>query len=396
MMKPKILVLTNGNIYERRGYFNAVISRTKHFKKICDYDVEVLLLATYEPWHVRKLRNTQKHLRPANKVIDSVEMKVDWHRFSIIDYLLTSRLQREAFFKKRHNAKIVNRLKGYDFIIAHSTECGLLAKEAKQRFGIPFSVTWHGSDIHTSPFHNESSFKNTKDIIESADVNFFVSKALLKISDSITLTGNKYVLYNGYNTAFYKYSNEQRMILKKKFGVDGKKVVVFAGNFLAVKNILTIPSIFKAITDKFDNVECWMIGGGKYFRKVQEMVRNLPVRLWGDQEPEIMPDFLNAADVLILPSINEGLPLTVVEGLACGCNVVGSLVGGIPEVIGEENCVDLKDLQFVDKFADKVVAYLQAEPHIEQALMPEFDWNITAKTELEIMGAILAGAGQEN
>ena len=47
------------------------------------------------------------------------------------------------------------------------------------------------------------------------------------------------------------------------------------------------------------------------------------------------------ADVLILPSINEGLPLTVVEGLACGCNVVGSLVGGIPEVIGEDNCVDL-------------------------------------------------------
>ena len=94
------------------------------------------------------------------------------------------------------------------------------------------------------------------------------------------------------------------------------------------------------------------------------------------------------ADVLILPSISEGLPLTVVEGLACGCNVVGSLVGGIPEVIGEENCVDLKDPQFVDKFADKVVAYLQAEPRIEQPLKPEFDWNLTAKHELDVIKSL--------
>ena len=95
------------------------------------------------------------------------------------------------------------------------------------------------------------------------------------------------------------------------------------------------------------------------------------------------------ADVLILPSISEGLPLTVVEGLACGCNVVGSLVGGIPEVIGEDNCVDLNDPQFVDKFADKVVAYLQAEPHIDQPLKPEFDWNLTAKRELDVTKSLL-------
>ena len=95
------------------------------------------------------------------------------------------------------------------------------------------------------------------------------------------------------------------------------------------------------------------------------------------------------ADVLILPSISEGLPLTVVEGLACGCNVVGSLVGGIPEVIGEDNCVELNDPLFVDKFADKVVAYLQAEPRIEQPLKPEFNWNLTAKRELSVIKSLI-------
>lgn len=384
-MKKKILVLTTGNIYERRGFFNAVISRTKHLKEISDFDINVLLLSTYEPCLVRKLRHTKKYQRPNECRIDGVHLDIDWFRFSLIDYLLSVRLHKTAIFKKLHNKSIIKKLQGYDFIIAHSNEAGLLAKEAKARYGIPYSVTWHGSDIHTEPFNNPLAFECAISIIEDADVNIFVSKALLNISNKITIKGNKQLLYNGYNTAFKKYSDEERNRIRIKYGVEGKKVVVFAGGFLAIKNILYIPSIFKSILYKEKNVEFWMIGGGKYYNKVKEMVKELPVRLWGNQEPEVMPDFFNASDVLILPSKNEGLPLTVVEGLACGCNVVGSLVGGIPEVIGEENCVDPKDPKFVEKIADKVIAYLNADPQIEQPLNPVFNWNTTAKKELHII-----------
>ena len=388
-MRKKILVLANGDIYERRGFFNAVISRTKYLKAICDYDIEMLLLSTYEPWIVRKLRHTKKKIRPKEIEIEGLQLRVDWCRFSLFDYVMNVKLHKGIFFKKLHNRSVINKLQGYDFIIAHSNECGELAKAAKEKFGIPYSVTWHGSDIHSEPFNNSSAFGPTKAIIEDADINFFVSKALLNTSERITTQGNKQVLYNGYNTAFRRYSDEERVALKRNYNVEGKKVVVFAGNFFAVKNILTIPAIFRSIANKIQDVECWMIGDGKYFNQVKEMVKDLPVRLWGNQEPEVMPDFLNASDVLILPSINEGLPLTVVEGLACGCNVVGSLVGGIPEVIGEDNCVDLNDPQFVDKFAEKVVAYLQAESHIEQPLKTEFDWNLTAKRELDVIKSLL-------
>ena len=390
-MGIRILVLATGNIYVRRGLFNAVISRTKHLKEICDYEIDVLLLATYWPWYVRLLRNTKKRPRPSEFEADGIRMRIEWRRFSLFDYVMNVKLHWGWYFKKLYYRSVVSKLQGYDFVIAHSRECGELAKMAKERYGTPYSVTWHGSDIHSQPFNNPSAFNPTKAVIEDADINFFVSKALLNTSERITTKGNKQVLYNGYNTAFRKYSDEERAKLRKKYNVVGKKVVVFAGNFFAVKNILTIPLIFRSIVDKLPNVECWMIGGGKYFSRVKDMVKDLPVRLWGNQEPEVMPDFLNAADVLILPSINEGLPLSVVEGLACGCNVVGSLVGGIPEVIGEDNCVDLNDPQFVDKFADKVVAYLQAVHHIEQPLKPEFDWHITAKSELDVINRRVAG-----
>ena len=215
-MRKKILVLTTGDIYERRGFFNAVISRTKHLKAICDFDIDVLLLTTYEPWLVRRLRKTSKRPRPKELELDGIRMKVDWCRFYLFDYILNVKLHKGVFFKKLHAHSIISKLQGYDFIIAHSNECGQLAKSAKEKYGIPYSVTWHGSDIHSEPFNNPSAFGPTKAIIEDADINFFVSKALLDTSERITTKGNKQVLYNGYNTAFRKYADEERLRLRQK------------------------------------------------------------------------------------------------------------------------------------------------------------------------------------
>ena len=136
-MRKKILVLANGDIYARRGFFNAVISRTKHLKAICNYDIEVLLLSTFEPWLVRKLRKTIKQTRPEEIEVEGIRMKIDWCRFSLFDYVMNVTLKGGGgYFKKLHNRKLVRNLNGYDFIIAHSSECGELSMIAKERYGI--------------------------------------------------------------------------------------------------------------------------------------------------------------------------------------------------------------------------------------------------------------------
>lgn len=388
-MKRKILILFSGNINSRRGLFNAVINRTQYLKKTCDYDIEVLLMSSYEPWFVRFLRHTQRYEKQSSIEIEGLKIMIDWQPFSLLDYFLNMKMHKSSVVSKLHNKKLAYSLKGYDMIIAHSLECGLVAKRVKKLYGTPYTVTWHGSDIHTYPFENISMRRLTIKVIEDSDMNLFVSKTLMKTSQEITTRGNKKVLYNGYNPLFKIYSDEERLALRKKYGVVNKKVVIFAGNFLAVKNILTIPHIFKSIYRKYNNVEFWMVGDGKFRPQVELLTKDYPVRLWGNQEPETMPKIFNASDVLILPSINEGLPLTVVEGLASGCNVVGSYVGGIPEVIGEDNCVSLKEPQFVEIFANKVVAYLKAKSHIEQTLDDNFDWIKTAYNELQIIKNIL-------
>ena len=51
--------------------------------------------------------------------------------------------------------------------------------------------------------------------------------------------------------------------------------------------------------------------------------------------PAAVADHLRAADLYILPTKADNHPLTVIEALACGCPVVASRVGGIPEQLTE-------------------------------------------------------------
>ena len=117
------------------------------------------------------------------------------------------------------------------------------------------------------------------------------------------------------------------------------------------------------------------------------------VIFWGNVDTDRMSALMHCIDLLVLPSKNEGLPLVTLEALSCGASVVGSDVGGIPEVIGKEFCVpfdmnrdgtiDYMGDSFIEKMSQKVVKQLFYPK--EQILDPRFSWEETAKTEIAIL-----------
>lgn len=391
--KRKILVLFDENYQVRRGSFNATLNRIKHLMSSDTFDIEVYSVLSYMTWLMCLLRHTKRNKNRDKVVfIDGVTINIKWIPYTLLDYILEVKLHRKPLIRNIYTRFLLKDIfKGCDLISAHSTLSGTIALNCHKKYGVPYTVTWHGSDIHTLPLTNKPAFLLTRDIIRNAAMNFFVSKNLMEQSNKISVSGAKTVLYNGVDkTVFHKYNSTERIKATRAVNVDTTiKNVCFVGNFIEVKNIKALPEIFQSIRNHFDGSVCFhFVGGGKYEQYLRSkcdeysLESNFIINAVG----ELMPFIYNLMDLIVLPSLNEGLPLVAVESVACGTLLIGSRVGGIAEVVGEENTVPLGD-GFVDRFSDLCVKRLKNP--IELNLPSVFDWEKTAQKEVEIYNNIL-------
>lgn len=382
-------VIFESSPFDRKGLFNAVHNRIRHLLDAGGCEVDVYCIHSRDSFITRRLRHTPEVSVKDEVMIDGIRYRLMWYRFSVADHITVKYLRRRPFFFSRFISGSVGLLEGYDCIIAHSFTGGILAQEASSRYAVPYYITWHGSDVHTHPWRNPLILKDTRSLMEGAECNFFVSRALMAESDRITTSARKDVLYNGASEQFYRFPQERREALRKEYGLEvGDKVVAFAGNLVPVKNVSSLYGIFSRIGKCYDGpVKFWVIGDGKLRRSVEDDFSadaSLDVRFWGNVKAEDMPSLMNCVDVLVLPSLNEGLPLVCAEALSCGANVVGSDVGGIPEIIGSGFTVAHSDT-FARDMASKAAALLAAP--VFQDLPSYISWKSTAAKEMEYLSA---------
>lgn len=390
----QIALLFHANLDDCKGQTNAALSRIKSLSEILPENIttEAICTSYYEGKLLELLRRTKRQRRVKTRNIGGIQINLEWIKFSLIDYLLKFKLHKSPIFLNSQISRIINRLKGFDLISAHSFLSGEIALELYKRYNIPYCITWHGSDIHSMPFESEYFFSKINEIIESASANFFVSKALLQKSDEITKTGNKYVLYNGFSDIFSEYSKEEKNKLRESNALNrDNKIIAFVGNLIPVKNASLLPAIFKDIKNEFQGgLEFWIIGNGPLQRTIEDEIIGFgissDVKFFGNVPHSQMPEIMNCIDLLILPSENEGLPLVTVEALRCGAMVIGSDVGGICEAIGQKNVVSLGE-DFIKRFSNRCVNALNGDYTFFSN--ESLDWDKTAQKELDIYSNLL-------
>ena len=410
----RLAVIFESSPFDRKGLFNAVHNRVKHLLETGECTVDVFCVHSRDNAFTRRVRHTLIVPSVDEVSIDGITYRLLWYRFSILDNVLLEKLHVRPLLFRRFMAAHVDLLEGYDAVVAHSFCGGLFALMAHEKFGIPYYVTWHGSDVHTHPWRVPVILEDTRAVMESARCNFFVSKALMTASDKITLKASKEVLYNGVSEDFVKFLPADRAAARERYGLTPEdKVVAFVGNLVTVKNVLSLPAIFAEVAKRYDaSLKFWIVGDGKLRKPLEAAVYlsfrpndpslsfrpNDPslsfrpnevsgeISFFGNQPSPAMPDIMNCIDVLVLPSLNEGLPLVCAEALSCGAAVVGSDVGGVAEVIGSENVVPLGD-SFVNGMAEKVVAALMGQSP-SQTLPADISWARTAAQELAALKSL--------
>ena len=388
----KIAVIFESSPFDRKGLFNAVHNRILHLVNTGECSVDAYCIHSWDNAFTRKVRHTPEITTRCDELdVDGISYRMLWYDFSITDHILVTKLHRPPFFFARFVKKCLDALNGYDMIIAHSFTGGVFAYEASKRYGIPYFVNWHGSDIHTHPWSNELTLRWTEKIMSCASANFFVSSALKEASDRIVKDTPKYILYNGVSDKFMALSDEKVFAMKTGYGVNPDvRIVAFVGSIVEVKNVRVLHSIFSSIRSLYPGpIQFWMVGDGKLRAEIEAAMAKdtcLDVRFWGNVPADDMPSVMNCIDLMVLPSLNEGLPLVCAEAIRCGANVVGSRVGGISEVIGLENTVPLGD-GFVEGISTLAVQKL-LQPQ-RQSLPPELDWALSAAKELSAIKKVL-------
>jgi glycosyltransferase involved in cell wall biosynthesis len=116
---------------------------------------------------------------------------------------------------------------------------------------------------------------------------------------------------------------------------DERFVVGWIGRMTAVKRTDIVLRSFSRLKDEGVDAVLCMVGDGPDRRSVEDLAGELGVMrdsLFPGYQEDVGP-FFAAFDVFVLPSGNEGTPVTAIEALASGCPVVATRVGGVPDVV---------------------------------------------------------------
>lgn len=225
-------------------------------------------------------------------------------------------------------------------IHAHGTRANLLGRIAARRLNIPCIST-----IHSLPeFDYLSSLKGK--ISLSLDAwTLRSSSGLITVSDSLRevmtqrLSRKKLLLplktiYNGIEMLDFSKFPEMRCYFRQTWGIPEKAIVIGTiGRLHPVKGQFRLVDALTVLIKEFPDLHLVIIGEGPLNDKLKEQLASSGV---SHTMTGFIPDAwqaLPAIDLFVLPSLNEGMGLVLLEAAQAGIPIVASRVGGVPELL---------------------------------------------------------------
>ena len=124
---------------------------------------------------------------------------------------------------------------------------------------------------------------------------------------------------------------------------NSEQVVLFVGRLARKKGLEYLIRAFPGVLARHPDARLVVVGDGPCREQLEALSSQLRlgdrVRFAGAQPPAALPRLYRASRVFVLPSVvamsgdTDGLPVVLLEAMAAGCSLVGSAVGGIPDVM---------------------------------------------------------------
>lgn len=303
-----------------------------------------------------------------------------------------------CYLESRAIYKLINKMNlEFNLIHAHFTwPSGVNATILKNKQKIPSIITEHISSgqlentIYKKDLLYKKTFLNTNAIIRVNNVD-------IPLFSEIEVPSNKvFFIPNGYDSDKFLDLNINNCRTKLELPTNIKIILNVGNLYHEVKGHKYLIEAMNEVIKYRKDVLCIIIGSGKLYSEVKKQIESLGlndyVKLAGGKPHYEIPVWMNACDVFVLPSLNEGNPTVMFECLGCGKPFVGTKVGGVPEIIASDDYGLLCDPAEPKELAKNILLALDKnwDSDLIKKYSAQFSWNNISKQIFQLYSQVLA------
>lgn len=255
-------------------------------------------------------------------------------------------------------AEVIDR-EELDIIHAHYAVphaiCSIFAKQMANR-DVKIVTTLHGTDITILGIDDNFNHMISYAIDQSDQVTAVSNSLRKQTENAFNITKPIEVIYNFIDPEpRYTQGN-----LRSQLGIqEHEKVLIHISNFRQVKRVDDVVKVFKTVHDQMDS-KLLLVGDGPEHLKIRNLVDELglseSVIFLGRQDN--VHDLLTISDLKLLLSEKESFGLVLLEAMVSGVPCIGTDIGGIPEVIIDNETGFISQVSDIDDIAQKSITLL--------------------------------------
>lgn len=231
----------------------------------------------------------------------------------------------------------------YDIIHCHTPMGGVVTRLAARNMrkqGVKILYTAHGFHFYKgAPLKNWLLYYPVEKILAKYTDCLIVLNSEDYILANKEFTSNQIELLNGVGVDLNHFNlakNEEYIRLREQYGYKKDDfILIYVAEFIKRKNHKLIINILKKLKQKIPELKVLFIGRGELLNECQQLVQDNNVKdivsFLGYRND--VNNLYKISNLLISSSIQEGLPVNIIEGMACGLPIICAKIRGQTDII---------------------------------------------------------------
>ena len=238
---------------------------------------------------------------------------------------------------------------------------------------IPCLVHEHMYDVNIPSYQRVADFMLSRFAAQAIAVSESVKDFIVRYR-SVPSEKVK-VIYNGvpleaFDSSLSSIKSTREQTWKKKLSIPlSHKLIGIVGRLHLIKGHHYFLDAAKEVLREFKDVTFLVVGDGELMNSLKEQSKHLGI----DEHViftgycEDVPSLLSEIDINVIASLSEGVPLTLFEAMAAGCAIVSTNVGGLGEVIEDNETGFLVPSKDPKALAEKILLLLK-DPELHSVM----------------------------